>query len=349
MPAPIPSTEFSAAQLTPSAFIVALPKAELHLHLEGAVEPPTLVELSRRHDPAPLDLAAVERLYDYADFPGFLDAFAAVTQRLRDAADYDFITYRLMERLRAEGVVHAEVYVSVGICLRREQDFDAFFEGMERGRARGQKDFGVSLLWIFDFVRQWGPDAAEHVVEKAIQFRGHNVIGIGMGGDERQAAPELFREVYQRAAAHGLRLTAHAGEAAGPESVLGALDALGAERIGHGLNAWHDRELVARLARDQVPVEVCVTSNLRTGCLRSLSRHPLRKYFDAGVLVTLNSDDPAMFRTSLAREYQLAQDAFGFSDHELRRVAANSFRASFLPEEARQRHLASLTAPAPRL
>jgi len=349
MPTSTPSTEFSAAQFTPSAFILALPKAELHLHLEGAVEPPTLVELSLRQDAAPLDLAAVEHLYSYTDFPGFLEAFAAVTQRLRDAADYELITYRLMERLRTEGVVHAEVYVSVGICLRREQDFDALFEGMERGRNRGLEDFGVSLLWIFDFVRQWGPEAAEHVVEKAIQFRGSNVVGIGMGGDERQAAPELFHEVYQRAAAHGLRLTAHAGEAAGPESVLGALDALGAERIGHGLNAWHDPELVARLARDQVPLEICVTSNLRTGCLRSLSRHPLRKYFDAGVLVTLNSDDPAMFRTSLAREYQLAQEAFGFTDAELRRLAANSFRASFLHEDVKQRHLAGLTVPSPRL
>ncbi|MGH9576949.1 MAG: adenosine deaminase, partial [Terriglobales bacterium] len=297
----------------------------------------------------PLDLAAVERLYDYHDFPGFLQAFAVLTERLREPADYELVTYRLMERLKPENVVHAEVYVSVGICLRRGQDFDAIFEGMERGRERGTKDFGVSLLWIFDFVRQWGPEAAAHVVEKAIRFRGGSVVGIGMGGDERQAAPELFHEVYERAAEHGLRLTAHAGEAAGPESVLGALDALGAERIGHGLNAWHDAELVARLARDQVPVEICVTSNLRTGCLRSLEQHPLRKYFDAGVLVTLNSDDPAMFATSLAREYQLAQEAFGFSEDELRRLAANSFRASFLPEEVKQRHLAGLTAPAPRL
>jgi adenosine deaminase/aminodeoxyfutalosine deaminase len=341
--------EISAAQLAPSPFVLSVPKAELHLHLEGAVDPPTLVELSRRHDATPLDLAAVERLYDCRDFPGFLQAFAVLTERLRDAADYELITYRLMERLRAENVVHAEVYVSVGVCLRRGQDFDAIFAGMERGRSRGANDFGVSLLWIFDFVRQWGLEAAAHVVEKAIQFRGRNVVGIGMGGDERQAAPELFREVYERAAENGLRLTAHAGEAAGPESVLGALDALGAERIGHGLNAWHDPELVARLARDQVPVEVCVTSNLRTGCLKSLQQHPLRKYFDAGMLVTLNSDDPAMFATSLAREYQLAQDAFGFTEDELRLLAANSFRASFLPEEVKQRYLAGLTVPAPRL
>ncbi|MCI0354444.1 MAG: adenosine deaminase [Acidobacteria bacterium] len=328
---------------------MSLPKAELHLHLEGAVDPPALVELSRRHDATPLDLSAVERLYSYGDFAGFLQAFAVLTERLRDPADYELITYRLMERLKSENVIHAEVYVSVGICLRRGQDFDAIFEGMQRGRDRGAKDFGASLLWIFDFVRQWGPEAAARVVEKAIQFREGSVVGIGMGGDERQAAPELFREVYQRAAEHGLRLTAHAGEAAGPESVLGALDALGAERIGHGLNAWHDAELVARLARDQVPVEICLTSNLRTGCLRSLEQHPLRKYFDAGMLLTLNSDDPAMFGTSLAREYQLAQEAFGFTDDELRRLAANSFRASFLPEDVKPRHLAGLTAPSPRL
>jgi adenosine deaminase/aminodeoxyfutalosine deaminase len=343
------SDSVAAGRLSPSPFVQSLPKAELHLHLEGAVNPPTLVELSRRHDAAPLDLAAVERLYDYGDFPGFLQAFAVLTERLRDPADYELITYRLMERLRAENVVHAEVYVSVGICLRRKQDFDAIFEGLERGRERGAKDFGVSLLWIFDFVRHWGPEAAAQVVEKAVRFRGESVVGIGMGGDERQAAPELFVEVYQRASEAGLRLTAHAGEAAGPESVLGALDALGAERIGHGLNAWHDPELVARLARDQVPLEVCVTSNLRTGCLRSLEQHPLRKYFDAGMMVTLNSDDPAMFGTSLAREYQLAQEAFGFTNEELRRLAANSFHASFLPEDAKRRYLEGLTAPAPHL
>lgn len=320
----------------PQPFVLALPKAELHLHLEGAVEPATLVELSRRHDAEPLDLAAVARLYDYPDFYGFLMAFKAVSDRLLEPADYELITYRLMERLRAENVVHAEVYVSAGVCLRREMDFDAVFDGLERGREAGAREFGVSLYWILDFVRQWGPEAAMRVAEKAVELRGRNVIGIGMGGDERQAAPEIFREVYEFAAAHGLRRTAHAGEAAGPESVLGALDCLGAERIGHGLNAWHDPELVARLARDQVPLEVCLTSNLRTGCLKSLEMHPVRQYFDRGLLLTLNSDDPAMFHTSLAREYQLAQEAFGFTDGELLQLAANSFRASFLPEEKKR-------------
>jgi adenosine deaminase/aminodeoxyfutalosine deaminase len=332
----------AAEKLAPSAFILSLPKAELHLHLEGAVEPETLVELSRRHDASPLDRAQVEQLYRYSDFRGFLMAFKAVTERLRTAEDYELITYRLLERLRAENVLHAEVYVSVGVCLWRGQDFAALFEGMERGRARGEREFGVSLLWLFDAVRHFGPEAAQKVAEQAVEARGRgfaSVVGFGIGGDEAAAAPEMFREVYAYVAEQGLRRTAHAGESAGPASILGALDALGAERIGHGLTAWHDEELMARLVREQIPVEVCVTSNLRTGCCKSLEQHPLRRYFDRGLKVTLASDDPAMFGTSLGREYQLAHVAFGFTEAELERLARNSFEASFLPEESKRQFL----------
>ena len=332
----------TAGKLAPSAFLLALPKAELHLHLEGAVEPETLVELSRRHDPSPLDRAQVEQLYRYPDFRGFLMAFKAVTERLQTAEDYELITYRLMERLRAENVLHAEVYVSVGVCLWRAQDFPRLFEGMERGRQRGARDFGVSLLWLFDAVRHFGPEAAQKVAEETVAARHRgfaSVIGFGIGGDEAAAAPEMFREVYAYAAEHGLRRTAHAGESAGPASILGALDALGAERIGHGLTAWHDDELMARLVKEQIPVEICVTSNLRTGCCKTLEQHPLRRYFDGGLKLTLASDDPAMFGTSLAREYQLAQEAFGFTEAELERLARNSFEVSFLPQEEKRRFL----------
>lgn len=330
-----------ASELQPSAFILSLPKAELHLHLEGAVEPGTLLELSARHG-GRLRPADMDALYRYPDFAGFLMAFKTVTDYLRTPEDYELITWRLMERLQAEHVVHAEVYISVGVVQWRGLDFAPIFEGLERGRARGEKDFGVSLLWIFDAVRHFGPQAAERVLDQALRYRERNVVGIGIGGDEQRAAPEIFREVYARAREAGLRLTAHAGESAGPESVLGALDALGAERIGHGLNAWHDRELLERLRRQQVPLEICPTSNLRTGCCRTLEQHPLRSYFDQGLLVTLNSDDPAMFRTSLAREYALAQEGFGFRDDELRALARNSFRASFLPEEKKHAFLAQI-------
>ena len=185
-------------------------------------------------------------------------------------------------------------------------------------------------------MRHFGAEAAQRVAEQAVKFRERNVAGIGIGGDERRGPPQWFHDVYRYAAANGLRLTAHAGESCGPESIWGALE-LGAERIGHGLTACQDPGLMARLARDQVPIEICLTSNLRTGCCPSLAQHPLRKYFDAGLMVTLNTDDPAMFGTSLAREYALAQQQFGFTDAELQRLAENSFRASFLPEEKKRR------------
>jgi len=314
-----------------SCFIHSLPKAELHLHLEGSVTPQTLVELRQRHGKQST-LAEAESLYHYKDFLGFLMAFKALTEDLKTPGDYELITYRLMEQLKTENVLHAEVYVSVGVCLWRKLDFEAIFEGLERGRERGERDFGISLLWIFDAVRQFGADKAQEVFELAAKYRERNVVGIGIGGDEVKAPPDLFREQYAYARDRGLRLTCHAGESAGPESIWGALN-LGAERIGHGLTACQDPELIEELAQRQVPVEICLTSNLRTGCCLSVHDHPVRKYFDQGLMLTLNTDDPAMFSTSIFREYELAQNEFGFTDEHLRELARNSFEASFLPAE----------------
>jgi adenosine deaminase/aminodeoxyfutalosine deaminase len=342
-----------------SDFLTSLPKAELHLHLEGSVDPLTLSQLSEKHHAPfpwasnrykplpnshrPLTVDEAAALYDYTDFTGFLMAFKAVTERLRDPEDFELITYRLIEKLAAQGCVHAEVFVSVGVIFWRGQEFDPLFEGLERGRVRGEKDFGVSLYWIFDAVRHFGTEEAEKVVATAIHFRqqSSSVIGIGIGGDERLAAPELFAEVYAQAARAGLRLSVHAGETVGPPSIRGALDALGAERLGHALCAAEDPALLARIVREQVPLELCLTSNLRTRCCAELAAHPLRRFFDAGALVTLNTDDPEMFQTTLVREYELAQDVFGFTNEELRQLAANSFRASWLPEE-RKRELLKL-------
>lgn len=315
----------------PSAFIRSLPKAELHLHLEGSVTPQTLLELRQRHGKEST-LGEAQSLYDYKDFPGFLMAFKTLTEDLQSPEAYELITYRLMQQLKAENVLHAEVYVSVGVCLWRKLDFDAIFEGLERGRESGEKDFGVSLLWIFDAVRQFGPARAQEVFELAAKFRDRNVVGIGIGGDEQKAPPELFREPYAYARHQGLRLTCHAGESAGPESIWGALN-LGAERIGHGLTAESDPELMEELATRQIPMEICLTSNLRTACCARLEDHPVRRYFDQGLMLTLNSDDPAMFSTSLTREYELAQADFGFTGEHLRELARNSFEASFLAAE----------------
>jgi len=336
----------AAPDRPPSAFIQHLPKAELHLHLEGTVEPSTLVELRQRHGDR-VTLAETEALYRYTDFQTFLMAFKEVSAHLRGPDDYELVTYRLMQRLQEENVLHAEVYVAVGVCLFRKQDFAAIFEGLERGRARGARDFGVSLLWIFDATRHFGVEAAQHVFELAVRYQDRNVIGVGIGGDEQKAPPELFRSVYGYAEDNGLRLTAHAGEIAPAESIWGALN-LHAERIGHGLTAGQDSDLIDELGQRQVPLELCITSNLRTGVCKAVAEHPTKSYFDQGMMITLNTDDPALFGTTLSREYQIAQDAFGFTDEHLRELARNSFEASFLPAEKKVEFLGLFDAAAAR-
>jgi len=355
-------TESSSGAGAPSAFILSLPKAELHLHLEGTVDPRTLAELSRRH-PTPLSTTnnrytniadsgrvfteeEARELYQYKDFTGFLLAFKAVTERLRTAEDYELVTYRMMQKLHAQNVLHAEVYLSVGVIHWRGGEFAPLFDGLEQGRKRGERDFGMSLYWIFDAVRHFGPRRAGLVLDEALALRkrSESIAGIGLGGDERRAAPELFRDVYARAASEGLRTTVHAGETVGPESVWSALRELKADRIGHGLRAVEDPDLVAYLSEKQVPVEACISSNVLTGCCPTVAEHSVRRLFDAGVLVTLNTDDPDMFRTSLVREYQLAQGALGFSDEALRQLALNSFRASFLPP-SRKREIFAMFWP----
>lgn len=336
----------TTADRPPSAFIRQLPKAELHLHLEGGVEPATLVELRQRHgDHA--TLAETEALYRYTDFQTFLMAFKEVSAHLRGPDDFEFVTYRLMQRLKEENVLHAEVYVAVGVCLYRRQDIAAIFEGLERGRARGARDFDVSLLWIFDATRHFGVEEAQKVFELAVRYQDRHVVGVGIGGDEVKAPPELFRSVYGYAEDNGLRLTAHAGETGPAESVWGALN-LHAERIGHALTAAQDPDLIDELGQRQIPLELCITSNLRTGVCRAIAEHPAKNYFDQGLMVTLNTDDPALFGTTLSGEYQLAQDAFGFTDEHLRELARNSFEASFLPAEKKVEFLGLFYAAAAR-
>ena len=322
---------------TIESFIRRLPKAELHLHLEGTILPSTLVELSARHDATPLTLAEAEALYRFTDFSGFLDAFKAVTRLLIGPDDYELAAWRMMEHLAEQGIVHAEVYISVGVIyLWRNHDpacFEPIFEGLERARLRAQSELGLSLYWIFDAVRHFSLEEAERVFLKAIQMRPAypSIIGIGLGGDERRTGSEAFHALYTEAARAGLRLTNHAGETTGPEAIREAL-AIGSERIGHAVSAARDFYLLQELKDRRIPLELNPTSNVRTGVCASFAEHPLRKYFDEGLLVTINSDDPAFFGSDLANEYLLAHTVQRFTRKELRQLAANSIRASFLPE-----------------
>jgi aminodeoxyfutalosine deaminase len=314
-------------------WIRGLPKAELHLHLEGTISPETLVEMSQRNDTDPLTIDAALLLYRYEDFTGFLMAFKSITERLRTPEDYELITYRMMKSLAAQGVVHAEVFVSVGVIYYwRKIKFEPLFAGMERGRRRAEQEFGLSIFWIFDAVRHFGVEEAARVFEKAAELKPQysSIVGIGIGGDERRAGAEPFRELYAKAREHGLQLTAHAGETVGPEGIWSALN-IGADRIGHALSAQHDQELLEELSHKQVPLEICITSNLRTGCCSRVEDHPVRTYFDNGLMVTLNSDDPALFGSNLADEYFVAHKQFGLTLEHLRELAGNSIEASFLP------------------
>jgi aminodeoxyfutalosine deaminase len=322
-------------QPEPKAWLRGLPKAELHLHLEGSITPATLLELSRTNDTTPLTAEQACEAYRYHDFPSFLMSFKAVTERLHTPADYETITYAMLRDLSEQGVRHVEAYISIGILYHFGRlDVDAVMAAIERGRIRGEQDFGVSLLWIIDAVRHFGVEEGARVFRKAAELRQQypSVVGIGIGGDEARGPAHDFREIYADARAAGLRLTCHAGEAVGPQSIWAALN-IGAERIGHALTAEQDADLIQVLAERQVPLELNVTSNLRTGCCLSLDAHPVRRYFEEGLMVTLNSDDPPFFGSNLLEEYILAHEQFELPLDAMRELAANSIEASFLSPE----------------
>jgi adenosine deaminase/aminodeoxyfutalosine deaminase len=329
-------------------FIHRLPKAELHLHLEGTIAPATLVELSARNDKFPLTLHEAERLYRFSDFSEFIESFKAVTRRLKEPEDYELIAWRMMQQLHAQGIVHAEVFISVGVIyMWRNFDpraFEPIFAALERARERAARELSLSLYWIFDAVRHFTVEEAERVFRKAAELRPYypSIVGIGLGGDERHTGSEPFRALYAQARDAGLRLTNHAGETTGPEAIWEAL-AIGSERIGHAVSAIQDEKLLQNLrARSAIGLELNPTSNVRTGVCASFAAHPLRRYFERGLLVTLNSDDPALFGSDLANEFLLAHTEQGFTREELRRLAANSIRASFLPENEKSSWLARI-------
>lgn len=306
-------------------FLRRLPKAELHLHLEGSIEPETLHEL----DPA-TPIEEFRALYRYADFNAFLQAFGVVGKRLRTPADYALITRRLLERLEAQNVRYAEIIIAAGVVLWKGQEFAPIYAAI-RDEARTSP---VEAHWILDAVRQFGADHVQAVAELAAERVHDGVVAFGIGGSEERGPAAWFSKAFAFARSAGLRLTAHAGESAGPESIRNAL-ALGAERIGHGIAAVQDPSLMRELRERDVPLEICITSNLVTGVVKRLEDHPIRRLFDAGVPITLNTDDPAMFGCSLTGEYGLAARTFGFNEEELVRIAENGFRYGFRSGERR--------------
>jgi aminodeoxyfutalosine deaminase len=295
------------------------PKAELHLHLEGSVEPDTLVEL----DPS-LTREEIAAATSFADFDGFLRSYIWVNRRLTTPEDYALIARRLFERLKSEGVSYAEVSVSAGMILWKQQEFAPVYSALAREAGRSR----VAVRWILDAVRQFGAEAAKPVFDLAAERVNDGVVAIGLGGSEERGPAAWFADLYREARDRGLRLTCHAGETTGPQSVWDAL-AIGAVRIGHGIRSIEDPRLMEHLRKKDIPLEICVTSNVRSGAVASLARHPVRRLFEAGVPIVLNTDDPALFGCTLTSEYELVRREFGFTAEELEQLARNSFKYAF--------------------
>ena len=306
----------------------------MHLHLEGSIRPAIACELAARHGVA-LTEEEVRRRYAYTNFAGFLDAFKWVTSFLRDPADFGLVAADLAEQLLQQNVVYAEITLSVGVMFLRQQrpeaNFAAILAATESFESRG-----LRLNWIFDAVRQFGAEAAMRVVEVAEACRSPRIVAFGIGGDELSLPASEFRKVYERVAGAGFHRLMHAGEIGGPEKIREAIELLGVERIGHGIAAIHDAALMELLAVRNIPLEVCVASNLRTGALAvqrkiasaTIAEHPLPELLRRGVPVTLSTDDPAMFHTSLSEEYRQAHK-MGLTEEELAGLVAGSFSHAF--------------------
>ena len=316
-----------------------VPKAELHVHLEGAIPLEALWQLVLKYggDPAVPDPASLQRRFVYRDFPHFIDTWVWKNAFLREYEDFTFFAEAVARDLAAQNIRYVEAFFSPLDFARHGLRVERLAEAIRRGLARVP---AVEVALVCDLVRDFGPELAVTTLEQVNDVRSEGVIGIGIGGSEGQFPPEPFAPIYAEARRLGLHTTAHAGEAAGAASIWGAIRALHVERIGHGTRAFEDEHLLDVLAETRLPLEMCPLSNVRTGVVPSIDEHPVRRYFERGLCVTVNSDDPKMFGNSLAEEYRLLESRLGFSRDDIRTLILQAIAASWLPPE-RQARLAA--------
>ncbi|MEV0458650.1 adenosine deaminase [Catellatospora methionotrophica] len=321
-----------------ASFVAGLPKAELHVHHVGSASPRIVAELAARHEgrsPVPADPALLAEYFTFTDFAHFVEVYLSVVDLIRDAEDVRTLTYGVARDLAAQQVRYAELTVTPYSSVNRGIPAEAFCEAIEDARIAAEKELGLVLRWCFDIPGEAGLPAAEQTLRIALDQRPDGLISFGLGGPEIGVPRPQFKPYFDAARAAGLHSVPHAGETTGAQTVWDALRDLGAERIGHGIFAAQDPELLAHLAEHAIPLEVCPTSNLRTRAVADLAEHPLAAIVAAGVPVSINSDDPPMFGTTLNNEYEVAARLLDLDTTGVADLARQAVHHSFAPAQVK--------------
>jgi adenosine deaminase len=328
-----------------ASFIAGLPKAELHVHHIGSASPQTVAQLAARHDgatPVPADPERLAEYFQFTDFAHFIDVYLSVVDLIRDAEDVWTLTYDVARDLAEQTVRYAELTLTPYSSVVRGIPPEAFCEAVEDARRRAADDFGIQLRWCFDIPGEAGIAAADMTLDMAVLLKPDGLVSFGLGGPELGVPRSAFAEHFAAAKAAGLHSVPHAGESGGPDSVWEAIELLGAERIGHGIAAARDEALMDRLRDSGITLEVCPTSNVCTRSVPSLAEHPLPALVAAGVPVTINSDDPPMFSTTLNHEYEVAAELLGLDEAGVTELARAAVSASFLDDLGKTALLAEI-------
>jgi adenosine deaminase len=309
-----------------------VPKVELHVHLEGAIPHAALFALIEKYggDSSVSDISALAKRFEYRDFPQFIEAWSWKNQFLREYEDFTHIAELTARDMAKQGIRYAEVFFSPSLFVRRGLAVQEVTQAVRSGLSRVSE---IEIALVADLVRDYGTESEMETLAQLREVQGLGVVGIGIGGSEHEFPPAPFKELYEEARSFGFHTNAHAGEAAGTDSIWDAIRELEVERIGHGTIAWQDPELVEYLVEHRIPLEMCPMSNVRTNVVRSLREHPIRQYFDAGIVVTVNTDDPKMFQTSLASEYRLLGVECGWTKPEICRLILSAIESSWLSDE----------------
>ncbi len=334
-----------------AGFIARLPKAELHVHHVGSASPRIVSELAERHPgTVPSDPDALREFFEFRDFGHFIEVYLAVVDLIRTPEDIRYLTYEIArEMATGQGLRYAELTCTPYTSVRPDEPgkgmaIEAYTDAIEDARVAAERDFGLVLRWIYDIPGESGVPAADATLDFALNHRPDALVGFGLGGPEIGVSRPQFQPHFDAARAAGLHSVPHAGETTGPETVWHALRLLGAERIGHGTSSAQDPELLAHLAATGIPLEVCPSSNIATRAVTTLAEHPIRAFRDAGVTITVNSDDPPMFNTTLNHEYEIAAGLLGLDESGVADLARTAVRASFADDDVKARVLGEIDA-----